>query len=82
MDAPETREVFDLRVDYLPAGDPYNAYGEVWWYSETMLHGVPVMECRDLHGDYIGVKDRLLSDGKWERAEVVYERQFGTGTVS
>ncbi|MWA08776.1 hypothetical protein [Streptomyces sp. BA2] len=74
---PKTGEEFDLRDSYLPAGDRYTSDGIVWWYTGTMQNGSPVMACRDMYGDIGGAYDRLLSEGEWENAAIVYHRQWG-----
>ncbi|MFD9072091.1 hypothetical protein [Streptomyces lasiicapitis] len=78
---PETGEEFDLRDQFLPAGQSYDARGIVWRHAGQRYGGIPVLEPIYAHGQVAAHGDtRLITDGEWENAAAVRHRQWREDT--
>lgn len=78
---PETGKEFDLRDQFLPAGQRYDARGIVWRHPGERREGVPVLEPVYAHTEDAAPGDRrLITDGEWEGAAVVAFRQMREAT--
>lgn len=74
---PETGEEFDLRDQFLPAGQRYDGRGTVWWHAGQWQGEVPLVEPVYAHSQVPAPgAAKMLTEGEWETAAVVMYRQM------